>query len=501
MMPPHTDTKPTMQAPSTGVTVRMYDLQGEGDCFLLAFRDEDGNPRFMLIDCGIFVGTSGGAKRLRDIAKDIAEATGNHLHVLVATHEHWDHLIGFHYARETFGSKDMVIDEVWLAWTEDVEGDDLAKYLHQQYEAAAMALATAATQLEARKDPRAGSIKDVLGYHWDWEGKLGVTTNDLMHKVHKDLSSHGARYCYPDDPPIPLSKVPGVRFYVLGPPRNEGLLQILEAQTALHSERLTLHEATAFYSAVLATFGATGLEASQEQMHERINRLSCPFTGPLAMTEDEAEAYEVNGQFFFEKHYGFAEDDPEQGWRRIDNDWLAAAGQLALHMDEYTNNTSLVLAIELTGSGKVLLFPGDAQIGNWLSWKDTSWIIEDEDGEEKTITGMDLVQSTVFYKVGHHGSHNATLVSYLKEMRDHLVAMIPVNEKWAKGKTRPWEHPGTALLKEIKEQARGRIIRADTRLPDSKPTALSQHEWTEFLDNVQQDTGPKKLWIQYTVPG
>ena len=36
-----------------------------------------------------------------------------------------------------------------------------------------------------------------------------------------------------------------------------------------------------------------------------------------------------------------------------------------------TNNTSLALAFELIEKGrvgKVLLFPADAQVGNWLSW-------------------------------------------------------------------------------------------------------------------------------------
>ena len=47
---------------------------------------------------------------------------------------------------------------------------------------------------------------------------------------------------------------------------------------------------------------------------------------------------------------------------------IEGAGRLALQLDSDTNNTSLVLAIELIASGRVLLFPGDAQVGNWLSW-------------------------------------------------------------------------------------------------------------------------------------
>jgi hypothetical protein len=476
----------------------MYDLQGEGDCFLLAFRAEDDSERYMLIDCGIFVGTSGGADRLREVAADIAEATGKHLHVLAATHEHWDHLIGFERAKQIFGDNEMLIDEVWLAWTENLEDDQLARYLHQQYEGAAMALASAAMQLETVNDPLAKPIKDVLAYRWDFADRLGVTTNDLMNKVHKELSGHPARYCYPDNPPITLPGVPGIRFYVLGPPRDESQLKILDIENALHGEPLTLNQATAFYSAALASAGPKELHASRQPTYERMSLRSRPFGESLGMSRDEAQAYLVNEKSFFQKYYGFKEDDPENGWRRIDSDWLAGAGQLALSMNSYTNNTSLVLALELTDSGRVLLFPGDAEAGNWLSWKQTSWTLEDEDGEEQAITGMDLVKRTAFYKVGHHGSHNGTLVEYLKQMCKDLVAMIPVNQKWAKERNN-WEHPGKELLEDLMKQTGGRIIRADTRLPSTKPTSLSQGEWEKFLGNVQQDQSPQKLWIQYTV--
>jgi hypothetical protein len=66
---------------------------------------------------------------------------------------------------------------------------------------------------------------------------------------------------------------------------------------------------------------------------------------------------------FFQRNYGFGPADQAPGWRRIDTDWLAAADQLALNLDDHVNNTSLVLALEL-GDGEdapVLLFPGDAQ--------------------------------------------------------------------------------------------------------------------------------------------
>ena len=94
--------------------------------------------------------------------------------------------------------------------------------------------------------------------------------------------------------------------------------------------------------------------------------------------------------------------EKDQSWRRIDADWLSGS-QLALHLDSATNNTSLALAIELA-DGEVLLFPADAQVGNWLSWQTLSWQLPDN----STVTGPDLLNRTIFYKAGHHGSHNAT---------------------------------------------------------------------------------------------
>jgi nucleotide-binding universal stress UspA family protein len=497
MMSGETHEQGTMVAPESGVTVRMYDLHGEGDCFLLALRAQDGSARYILIDCGLFLGTSGGADRLREVAADIAGATGHHLHAVVATHEHWDHLAGFEYAKATLNGSEMTIDEVWMAWTEDVAHDALAKRLHEEYETAATALVAAVTQLEAQGSPWAGPIRDVLAYKHDFEGMLGINTGDLMDRIHTELAQNRVRYCSPESPPFALPQVPGVRFYTLGPPRDEKLLKILEVEQALRGEPLPTDRAATFYAAVLGVYGAYGLGEDERAMQARIDERSRPFGDPFVMTPEQAQSYEVAGHRFFEEHYGFGED-ADDAWRRIDQDWLGTAGELALHLDDYTNNTSLVLAIELLDSGKVLLFPADAQAGNWSSWKDVSWTVEDGCTGE-TVTAPDLVQRTAFYKVGHHGSHNGTLLEYLRQMRADLVAMIPVNEVWAKGK-KGWEHPGQEVFEALTVQTGGRIIRADTGVQDAKPPALSQSEWQAFVEDVETDADPK-LWIQYTVRG
>jgi len=62
-------------------------------------------------------------------------------------------------------------------------------------------------------------------------------------------------------------------------------------------------------------------------------------------------------------------------------------------LDSFLNNTSLILLFEV--NGKKLLFPGDAQLENW------SWALGKKEVRE-------LLKDVSLYKVGHHGSRNAT---------------------------------------------------------------------------------------------
>src|SRR5215475_1933036 len=131
---------------------------------------------------------------------------------------------------------------------------------------------------------------------------------------------------------------------------------------------------------------------------------------------------------FFQQQY-WTPADATDNWRLIDSDWLGGSTELALQLDSLTNNTSLVLAIELADQD-VLLFVADAQVGNWLSWQTLSWNVGG-----RTVTGPDLLRRAIFYKVGHHGSHNATLKDQgLETMANLRVATIPVDEVMAKKK-------------------------------------------------------------------
>ncbi len=125
-----------------------------------------------------------------------------------------------------------------------------------------------------------------------------------------------------------------------------------------------------------------------------------------------------------------------------------------------------MIAIELPG-GDVLLFAADAQVGNWLSWQDRSWTV---DG--KTVTGPDLLKNAIFYKVGHHGSHNATLRAQgLEEMARLRVAMIPVDHAMAV-KKRWGKMPLDELVTALGQRAKGCVLRVDQPKPPTQENVV-----------------------------
>jgi len=448
-----------MTAPASGVKVRMY-RQGLGDCFLLAFPTGRERPCYVLIDCGVLVGTPEAAATMRRVAESVRDSTGGRIDVLVATHQHWDHLSGFEQARDIFDR--IEIGEVWVAWTEDPE-NDLAGRLRARRETAVRALCAASRSLRATGGAdgadRAEALDAVLGFF----GELGADGRpSALQRALQYVLGRGKppRYRVPGEPPIGLQGVAGARVYVLGPPRDQALLLRSDPSSRaseVYEKRLGLSQETAFFAAVLA-------ETPPQSPEERdLRSLSFPFEEVYRIDPTKAAA----DPFYQEHYYGRTGADEETAWRRIEDDWLGAGETLALQLDSDTNNTSLALAIELSPGGKVLLFPGDAQVGNWLSWQSLRWPQEGA-GD---LRAADLLRRTALYKVGHHASHNATLREKGLELmeRPDLVAMVPVDEAMAHrpkgGNPDGWDMPFPPLLVRLQEKARGRVLRADAGAP------------------------------------
>ena len=459
--------------------------QGLGDCFLITF-DPGGNESHMLIDCGSLGATTTGVK-IKDVVDDIHATTGGHLHVLVATHEHQDHVSGFRSQKKAF-RENFEVENVWLAWTEDPD-DPFSQEIQEYKNDLGMALAGASALLrdsqEEVSQATGEAIESILGFFTesgDEEApattrglgaggdKFAETIDEAMDFVRTGFGENKTRYFLPGE--VETTTVPGFRFYILGPPRDKTKMENLGENG---SEEL-YHLSGGFRAAVSARGGMS-------------------VAGGSATDESEMP---------FDKRYGFKPDDPlvtrhmeayrdaEQEWRRIDADWLHSASDFALQLDNIINNTSLAIAIERVSDGKVLLFPGDAQEGNWLSWHDPEMIFTVKDGRRKVKkTAADLLDATVFYKVGHHCSHNATAKGKgLELMTKHkeLVAFIPVDRAVALGRNPQgsWKMPAKSLYTALLGKCRGRVVRSDTGWADEAANAADL-KTEEDLNGIGDD--------------
>ncbi|MEM5473854.1 MBL fold metallo-hydrolase [Hoeflea sp. AS60] len=443
------------QQPAPKLTVRHY-CQGIGDSHLLTFSKPDGSPFRMLIDCGVHSSVSGGSKLIQAIAADIKEACGGKLDVLVVTHEHWDHVSGFLYAAEIF--KTISVGEVWMAWSEN-PGDPDAVALDKFKGAAITALQGASRRLDAETAEEKGFVaglrdgmQSLLGFQFGAAGERVRAARDAASGLSK---KQPPSYFGPETQPFIIPGLTNVRVYVLGPPRDRKALRLEEKASEMYplAERLT--------ASLAATEGpADGGGDSLSPFESHIGEpLSGAISGNLASTITE----------FVQAHYvkSLPATGPkpriddvvvrDQSWRRIDADWLGVAADLAMQLDRGVNNTSLVLAFELVDSGRVFLFPGDAQIGNWLSWQDSSWEVGGS-----TVHAADLLGRTVFLKVAHHGSQNATPMAKGLSMMTNpdLSAFIPTNKGDAT-KVHWGDMPYDTIVADLEAKTGKRVVRAD----------------------------------------
>ena len=332
------------------------------------------------------------------------------------------------------------VGQVWLAWTENPD-DQLTQKLKKEKGQALAALRMGLSQMQLAGD--SDGVAELGGILEFFGAAKGPTTADALDNVRAKAKPSKPRYCLPTDPPV-VPAGTNARFYVLGPPYDEKMLRkINPSATNKETYGLALGSFQMFMDGAGTALAAVDDGRPFDQQYE------IPFAYAQSAPEFD----------FFRKNYWQPGNAAPDAWRRIDADWLGGASDLALQLDSLTNNTSLVIAIELP-SGDVLLFAADAQVGNWLSWQDRSWTV---DG--KTVTGPDLLNRAIFYKVGHHGSHNATLKAQgLEEMKNLRVAMIPVDHDMAV-KKRWGKMPLDELVAALNQQAKGVVLRVDKPKP------------------------------------
>lgn len=490
--------------PPNGVAIRMYRI-GHGDCFLLAFPPIE-KPVYVLIDCGYKPGSPGRLStptKPSEITDNIRKATNGDLDIAIITHEHQDHVNGI--TEKNF--QGIEVGEAWFAWTEDPD-DELAKQLRKNYKDQLLGILHARNRLAGADGDTAANLDEFLAFELGGDdespftlagalqllganGDPSKSLNKKAMKLIKDRAKNGPQYLRPHEPPRPLPRNSDIRVFTLGPPRDTELLKSLdpEGDEEFHLSS-SANRSDANYLASAA--GPSGGES--------------PFAKGYGVSIADVAVDADVGEWFKDVYgmeggieappkgvlrRGESESPGNPIWRRIDRDWLYSVEQLALDINDETNNGSLVLAFEMGPGGKVLLFAGDAQRGNWRSWTNGTW-----NDRGKTITARDLLGRTVLYKVGHHGSHNATLSGNLGGETPNLswmgrgpyarefVAFVTAVRKWAETQ-KGWDHPKKAIKDALLKKSCGRVFQTDTDRDSMNATeGLSKNDWDAFQGRV-----------------
>lgn len=448
------------------VKVRLY-CQGIGDCLLIDLPRDDGNRFHLLVDCGVHSLTAGGSSRIEAVVRDLKARTGGRLDAIAGTHEHWDHLSGFLTEEERWG--EFSVGEIWFSWAENPD-DPMAQRLDRFKADATAAVAGMRGELGVTNDKgeavgapfgvhvrAAAAVDSLSGFVFGAKGERVRTAREAL----RSLAPGGqARFLEPGGT-APMPGVTGVTTWVLGPPKDDAKLKLHDNPG--NEYRLGMGVSRGFAAVEGAVRMREGtltvsddpsspFDGSQGQRFSRLLEPDGPGTTAWDGLDPVTQAHVWD-------HY-FAGSDVKGSLaarRRIDGAWSGAAVEFALQLDRNTNNSSLVLALEIGDGGDVLLLAADAQGGAWASLADLELA-----GGERRIKAKDLIARTAFYKVGHHGSVNATAKSAL-EMMDptRLVAFVPVDEAVARDRCRWDDFPAAKLSRRLEEQTGGRLIRAD----------------------------------------
>jgi hypothetical protein len=448
------------------VELRMYNV-GLGDCFLLAFPTEDAKePCYFVIDCGIAKNTPDEKDRMKIVVQDIIDATGGRIHILAVTHEHYDHVSGFAHAEDLW--KTLTVDQLWLPWIErkgESEAEDVRASVKKLNMAAQKAIEHGLVTSDVANELAMQS--GFLGV--DMLGAGGFGAASVMGKAYdiaKNLTNDIA-FCEPGE----VKGLPKANHlaYVLGPPRHKDsngvelkkgkrfFLKLLEDEEEMYG----YHDIGMVPDSAKKKHGfSMGVDTNDDALAGAIlgndddgYEKYCPFDSRYRRDWEESML-----EPFFSEHYASRDT-----YRRVDSDWLAGSADLALRAGDYTNNISLVLAFELPKSKRVLLFPGDAQVGNWLSWHS----ISEWKGESQKIKAdpADLLNRVIFYKAGHHGSHNATvrekgleLMAKDKDGNDlELVSYVPVSVPVAHDVMNYCPMPFYPVMKRLQQKTGGEV--------------------------------------------
>jgi hypothetical protein len=417
----------SVAARPVSIEIRAYQV-GFGDCFLVSFVYPQDKRRHVLIDFGTTALPRRGSKTVAPsehmprIAEDIKRECGGQLTAVVATHRHADHISGFATDGKSGGSGNIIAackpKVVLQPWTEDPDAARDARTatrdtsrsprsylasLDAMHRLAGHALGVA---LNPPKSMSASLAKQLA-----FLGEDNIRNRSAVENLMAMGKRAGAKavWAHHGSSAGLQRLLPGVKVRVLGPPTLAQTEKIRKMRSSDPDE---------FWQLLGGARGLQGLRIA-----DVARRAGSKAGKPVPV---------------------------EARWFRDRIADLSAQQLLEIVrvLDDQMNNTSLILLFEV--GTKKLLFPGDAQIENW------SWALQDAPDAGKT---RKLLAGVDFYKVGHHGSRNATPKTLLWEnfaKRGNAAGRLKTALSTLAGKhgakSRKTEVPRTTLLQALKDE-------------------------------------------------
>jgi len=352
-------------ADNNTVRIRMYNV-GFGDAFLIFVPSGTGTGK-ILVDCGSI--SSGGVAIedvVRQIIADAKDPDGvPRIQVVVATHRHRDHVSGFASGRW----KQVEVGEVWLPWTEDPDDPKAAEIRHTQ---SGLAVALASRAMRGMRNAL-GARSAEAGVHESLA--LNAVTNEAaMNTLHSGFGGSPKRRFLPVKDTVNQeftpAGLPSVTVHVLGPSRDPKIIQDMDPPTG--KSYLWMIE------------NGSGSEGGDSRKVKYLR----PFPEMPNLRSPKNALGRASGLLLAKE---------KKLLRGIGSETESA---IAVALDQAVNGTSLMLVLRV-GSASLLL-PGDAQWGTWNAAL----------GSAKAVA---LMKQTTFYKIGHHGSHNATPKPFVEQ--------------------------------------------------------------------------------------